>query len=70
MIQNDVEFKAAQERIAWFETRLAQFRVAEISQAEFELMYCSYLAKIEKMNSEVIEYLGKPAGEIDSAEAA
>jgi len=70
MIQNDIELKATQERIIWFESRLAQFQTAEMSPAEFDLMSDSYLAVIEKMHAEVIEYLGKHVGEIESAEAA
>lgn len=70
MIQNDIELKATQERIAWFESLVAQFRVADMSPAEFKLMSGSYLAEIEKMHAEVMEYLGKHASETESAEAA
>ncbi|MCI0388549.1 MAG: hypothetical protein MOB07_07255 [Acidobacteria bacterium] len=70
MIQNDIELKGTQERIAWFENLVAQFRVAEMSPVEFKLMSSSYLAEIEKMHTEVMEYLGKHASENESAEAA
>ena len=70
MIQNDIELKATQDRIAWFESLVAQFRVADMSPAEFKLMSGSYLAEIEKMHAEVMEYLGKHASEDESAEAA
>jgi hypothetical protein len=70
MIQNDIELKATQERIAWFESLVAQFRMADMSPLEFKLMSGSYLAEIEKMHAEIMEYLGKHASEIESAEAA
>ena len=70
MIQNDIELEATQERIAWFESLVAQFRVANMSPVEFRLMSGSYLAEIEKMHAEVMEHLGKHASEDESAEAA
>jgi hypothetical protein len=70
MIQNDIELKAMQERIIWFESRVAQFQTAEMSPAEFELMSGSYIAVIDKMHAEVIDYIGKHTYEIESAEAA
>jgi hypothetical protein len=70
MIQNDIDLKATQEKIIWFESRVAQFHIAEMSPAEFELISSSYLAVIEKMHAEVIEYLGKYDNEIESVETA
>ncbi len=70
MIQNDIELKATQERIAWFESLVAQFRVAALSPTEFKLMSGGYLAEIEKMHAEVMEYLRKQASETEPAEAA
>jgi hypothetical protein len=70
MIQNDIELKAAQVRIAWFESSVAQLRKADLSPTEFKLMSGSYLAEIEKMHAEVMEYLGKQAGQTESAESA
>jgi hypothetical protein len=70
MIQNDIELKTTQERIAWFESLVAQFRIADMSPLEFKLMSGSYLAEIEKMHAGIMEYLGKQASEIKSAEAA
>ncbi|MDQ3754381.1 MAG: hypothetical protein M3371_06580 [Acidobacteriota bacterium] len=69
MIQNDQEFKATQERIAYFEGLVAQFRVST-SPAEFKLMAGAYLAEIEKMHAEVMEYLKRHASEPMPAEAA
>lgn len=69
MIQNDIEPKATQERIAWFEGLVAQFRVVDMSPSEFKLMSGSFLAEIEKMHVEVMEYLGKHTSEIESTEA-
>jgi len=69
MIQNDQELKVTQERIAYFEGLVAQFRVTT-SPAEFKLMASGYLAEIQRMHAEIIEYLGRHASESAPAEAA
>ena len=60
MIQNDLELKCTQERIAWFESLVAQFRVS-VPPENFPAMAEGYLAEIEKMHDEVMEYLKRPA---------
>jgi hypothetical protein len=45
--------KATQERIAYFEGLVAQFRVTTAA-AEFELMAGGYLSEVEKMNAEIL----------------
>lgn len=69
MIQNDQELKATQERMTYFEGLVAQFRVST-SPVEFELMAGAYLAEIEKMHADVMEYLKRHASEPLPAEAA
>ncbi len=69
MIQNDQELKATQERIAYFEGLVAQFRVTTAA-AEFELMAGGYLSEVEKMNAEILEYLRRHPSKIAPAEAA
>jgi hypothetical protein len=69
MIKNDQQLKATQERISYFEGLVAQFRVTT-SPAEFELMAGSYLAEIERMHAEVLEYLKRHISEPVPAEAA
>lgn len=69
MIQNDQELKATQERIAYFEGLVAQFRVTTAA-AEFELMAGGYLSEVEKMNAEILEYLRRHPSQILPAEAA
>ena len=69
MIQNDLELKCTQERITYFEGLVAQFRVTT-EPAEFELMAGGFLAEIEKMHDEVMEYLKSPANQPVPAEAA
>jgi hypothetical protein len=69
MIQNDQELKATQERVAYFEGLVAQFRVT-IAAAEFELMAGGYLSEVEKMNAEILEYLRRHPSQIAPAEAA
>lgn len=69
MIQNDQEMKATQERVAYFEGLVAQFRVTTAA-AEFELMAGGYLSEVEKMNAEILEYLKRHPSQIAPAEAA
>lgn len=69
MIENDVELKSTQERIAWFEGLVAQFRVS-VEPENFPSMAEGYLAEIEKMHAEVIEYLKRHASDTAPAEAA
>ena len=52
MIQNDLELKCTQERIAWFEGLVAQFRV-NVPPENFPAMAEGYLAEIEKMHDEL-----------------
>lgn len=56
MIQNDIELKCTWERIAWFESLLSQFRISATPN-QFSAMSEGYLAEIEKMRAEVVEYL-------------
>ena len=69
MIQTDQELKAAQERIAYFEGLVAQFRVTTSPQ-EFKLIARAFLDEIEKMHAEVMEYMGRPGTDRTPAEAA
>lgn len=69
MVQNDVELQCTQERIAKFEGWVAQFRV-NVSPDEFKVMSGAYLAEIEKMHAEVMQYLSRHASEAAPAEAA
>jgi hypothetical protein len=69
MIQNDLELEGTQERIAFFCRIVANMRKVE-SQKNFHYMASGYLAEIEKMNAEVLEYLKQPAYEIELAKAA
>lgn len=69
MIANDQELQGTQERIAFFCRILSQMR-ARATPAEYRLYANSYLAEIEKMNAEIIEYLSRHASETAPAEAA
>jgi hypothetical protein len=60
MIVNDTELAATQERIAYFQNLLAQFRIAATPE-EFPAMASGYRAEIESMQKEVLEYLTKHA---------
>jgi len=55
MIRNDIELKCTQEKIARFEGLIAQFRV-RVDPENFSAMAEGYLAEIENMHTEVMEY--------------
>ncbi len=69
MIQNDLELKSTQERIAKFESWVAQFRVS-VSPEEFKFMASGYLTEIDTMHADVMAYLGCHASEFIPAKAA
>jgi len=56
MIKNDVELQAAQEYVLRFERILAAARNTYTPEA-YEAMASSYLAEIERVNAEIVEYL-------------
>ena len=56
MIQNDKELEAIQQRIAYFQQLLAQFRVTARVE-EFPILSSSYISEIETMQNEVMQYL-------------
>ncbi len=60
MIANDTELECTQERITYFQRLLRQMRVATRVE-EFPSMAGAYLAEVEKMHREVMEYLGRHA---------
>jgi len=62
MIHNDQELKGTQERIAYFCQLLAQFRVTA-SPENYPAMSSGYVAEIEKMQAEVLEYLRRHSSE-------
>ncbi|MGE0825268.1 MAG: hypothetical protein AB7G75_36545 [Candidatus Binatia bacterium] len=65
MIKNDVELQAAQEYVLRFERILAAARSTYTPEA-YEAMASSYLAEIERVNAEIVEYLRR----LPSREAA
>lgn len=69
MIHNDAELQGTQERIAFFSRLVANMRRVEKPE-NFKYMASGYLAEIEKMHAEVMEYLGRHASEPVPAEAA
>lgn len=70
MIANDQELQATEERIALFYRTLANMRVKAKSAEEYRLYSNSYLAEIERMHSEIMEYLKRHSSEPQPAEAA
>ena len=69
MIRNDLELQGTRERVAFFYEILVQMR-ATTKPEEYMFMANSYLAEIEKMNTEVLEYLKRHPSQIVPAEAA
>ena len=65
MIKNDVELQAAQEYVLRFERILATARSTYTPEA-YGAMASSYLAEIERVNAEIVEYLRR----LPSREAA
>jgi len=59
MIGNDVELQAAQEYVLRFERILTVARSTYTPEA-YEAMASSYLAEIERVNIEIVEYLRRP----------
>lgn len=62
MIHTDQELKTTQERIAYFQSLLAQLRITA-TREEFPLVSSSYRAEIERMQKEALEYLTRHASE-------
>ena len=56
MIENDVELQAAQEYALRFERVLVAARSKYTLEA-YEAMASSYLAEIERVNTEILEYM-------------
>ncbi len=69
MIHNDLELQGTQERIAYFYQLLAQFRITTPPE-NYTALASSYIAEIEKMNAEALEYLKRHASESATKEAA
>ena len=56
MIRNDQELRGTRERIGYFQDLLAQLRVTATPE-EFPFVASGYRAEIERMQSEVMDYL-------------
>jgi len=69
MISNEQELKATQERIEHFQRWLAQMRRTARPE-EFEAAAGGYRLEIERMQSEVLEYLLRPASVGQQAQPA
>jgi hypothetical protein len=69
MIQNDKELKVTQERIAYFYNLLEQLRVTTPAEM-YPSLSSGYIAEIERMHKEVLEYLKQHSSETTPAEAA
>ena len=57
VIHNDQELKVTRERIARFEDQVARLRRVETNPANYHASASGFLAEIDRMQSEVREYL-------------
>ena len=69
MITNDQELAVTKERISYFEQLLAKLRVSA-RPAEFPLVASGYRAEIERMHTDVLDYLTRHASEAPVSEIA
>jgi hypothetical protein len=69
MIIDDRELAVTQERIAFFQSILAQLRVTATPE-EFPYVASGYRAEIERMQAEVMDYLTRHASEPIPAEVS
>lgn len=69
MISNDKELATIQERVNYLQNLLARLRVTA-SPSEFPLVASSYRAEVERMQSEIADYLARHASKPFPAEAA
>ncbi len=70
MITNELELQGTQARIAFFYRIIANIRAQAASPEEYRLYSNSYLAELEKMNTEILEYLKLHPSEHGAAKAA
>jgi len=68
MIENDQELLATQERVAQFHRWLAQMRQTA-RPAEFDAVSGGYRLEIERMQSEVLDYLLRPLSRAEQPHA-
>lgn len=66
MIQNDDQLLAAQERIVRFERLLAEARKT-YSPTNYQAMAEGYLAEIDRMRSEIREFLSHTVAQAEAA---
>ncbi len=64
MIRNDQELEATKERIRYFQQQLEKLRQVETNPQNYRLSAGGYLAKIDRMNLEVREYLSLHPSEL------
>ena len=69
MINNDQELTVTQQRIAYFEQLLAKLRVSA-RPSEFPPVASGYRAEIERMHTEVLDYLTRHSSEAPARELA
>ena len=69
MIENDTQLRATRDRIADFEDVLMQLRVSA-SPSDFPYVAGGYIAEIERMQQELLEYLSHHASEAVSVKVA
>ncbi|MBI3913521.1 MAG: hypothetical protein HY327_04945 [Chloroflexi bacterium] len=70
MIKNDQELQVALERIEYFRRQVANLRQLEKNPTNYRLSASGFLAKIDRMNLEVRDYLWLHPSEVANVAAA
>ena len=64
MIQNNQELEATLERIERFQKQVEKIREVETNPRNYELSAGGFLAEIDRMHLELVEYLLTPRSEL------
>jgi hypothetical protein len=68
MIVNDQELQTTQERIAWFQSQVANLRKVETNPVNYRAAVSGFLAEVDRMQLDIREYLSfLPAERVDAA---
>jgi hypothetical protein len=68
VIRNDREYRAALDRIAYFQEQITQLRRMETNPVNYRLSVGGYLDELDRMNLDIREYLWlHPADLADAA---
>ena len=67
MIRNDDELRAMWKRMSWFQNQLSLLREKEKNPYNYHASASGFLAELERMETEVHEYLSVHPSELEAA---